>query len=333
VDADERLADYLAGELDADERTAFEAELARDAELRAQLAALRRADEALSHLSSPAPPAGFDERLDARLDRELDDLFGSRTAPADELAERRARRAIPRWVLATSGAAAALIVVAGVGIVAGGLGGLDGADDGLALDEPVSSLDAERGPVPEVGADMTLGLDAGPVIVAEDRAIEDEDVAGLLAVSGPLLLADAQLDPETAARLRPGYLDVLGVGETEAPAEAPDGADATDDADGAVAAERSDDAPQTFEAPAETALRTRGEVEPDDRRAVTRCLDVLMADSPTAIPVYAELAVRDDEPVVVLGLVDEDPSTGTFSRREIWVLSRADCQVRFFSQN
>lgn len=67
----ERLTAWLAGDLDPVEAGELAAALAQDPVLREQLAALQRADAALANLEPTAEPAGFAERLDARLADEL----------------------------------------------------------------------------------------------------------------------------------------------------------------------------------------------------------------------------------------------------------------------
>lgn len=67
----ERAAAYLAAELTADERRLFEADLARDAVLRAQLDAMQRADEALTTLPATRLPDDAVARLDAVVTAEL----------------------------------------------------------------------------------------------------------------------------------------------------------------------------------------------------------------------------------------------------------------------
>jgi hypothetical protein len=323
VDHAERLADYLAGELDADERAALEAELARDGALRARLEALRRADTALSRLSSPTPPEGFDARLDARLDQELASLLESSTSEpvVDELAERRAQRQVPRWVVAVSGAAAGLIVLAGVGVVI--TNGLGSSPDESPFDMGPTSLDAADDDVPaeERAEAMELPM-AGPQIVDRDRDLDDAAIGSMLAEGEPLALADFGLEPATALELRGSYLDALGVGEVGV-AEADDPDEAADPADDAAAA---DDAGERL------MLRTDGEVSDQDLADVSRCLAVLLEDSPTALPVYAELGTRDGESVIAIGFVSEDPTTGLFTRREVWIMSREGCEVRGFVQ-
>ncbi len=340
----ERLADYLAGELDADEQAALEAQLVRDPALRAQLEAIRRADASLSHLDSPAPSAGFDARLDARLSEELASIFASdettrETAlaagespasehpPPDELAARRARREPPRWVLAASGVAAALVLVAGGGLV---LSQILSQDDQPTADGTLQTFGAESD-VDEFADDAEIPAEAagpsGPQVISTDRELDDDTAAMLVDEDAPLDLAEASLDAADADRVRADYLDVFGVlpptAEDEAFEESDEGdapdADSADDLD---AERRLDD----------HRLDVTGDVSADDLADVTRCLNVLLEDSPAAVPVYAELASRDGEPVVAYGLVTRDPGTDTFSRRELWILSRDTCEVRYFAQ-
>lgn len=341
MDPADRLASYLADELDPEERAAVDAELARDAALRAQLAALQRADSALGGLRSPQPPAGFDARLDARLDAELDAVLGPATdaaaAPAgahppevtdepdtaggsaatdagDELAARRQARGLPRWAVAVSGAAAALVVIAGVGVLVGDLFG--GVEDDMVttMDAPSEAPPADM-EVAEDGDDA-VAAPTGPTIVATGRAVTEDGLGGLLGDPTAFGLADLGLDPASASGVRDAYLAVL-------PFER------------AVA---QDDAPETERADpelgplADAELRLVGDVDDATLAEVTRCLDVVLADSPTAIPTYAELLTVDGEEVIALGLITEDPATGAFTRRELWVVTRDGCDVRLFTQ-
>jgi hypothetical protein len=342
VDHVERLADYLAGELAADEQAAFEAQLARDPALRSQLDAVRRADASLDRLASPNPPEGFEARLDARLDRELPAILDLMTStetetaastPVDELAERRARRTPPRWLLAASGAAAALVVVAGGGLaIRGMLGpGADETADGASLTQTFG-LDADDAPAED--AESLVEAADGPLIVATGRELDNDTADMLVEDDLALGLADRGLDPVGAAATRSSFLDVFLGGapaqETD-PLEAP--ADDADDAVGADAPDSDERDDMTFAIdPTDPRLRIEGAVTDDDLADVARCLDVVLRDSPDAIPTYAEIGTRDGDEVVALGLVTSDPATGTFARRELWVLDRATCDVRHIVQ-
>ena len=331
MDHAERLADYLAGELAADERAALEAQLARDPALRRQLEALQRADASLAELESPAPSEGFERRTDARLERELDAIFAAETPAAagtapssttDELAVRRARRAPPRWVIATSGAAAALVVVAGVGIAISGGFGIPSEDELATEDGAIQPLDADDAPTAERAESPAEAAD-GPLVVARDRELDDAAADRLVEDGEALELAFAGLDPDTAAGMRPSYLDVFAL-RADAPEILADEPDSLEEAD--------DEVPAAGLDTAHPFLRTSGPVTDAQLADVSRCLGILLEDSPNAIPVYAELATRDGEEVVALGLVDEDPGTGRFERRELWILSRDGCEVRHFVQ-
>lgn len=102
--SDEALSAYLAGELDEEAATAFEARLAADPALAKQLDALAGALVALGGGDDMEPPQGFDERLGVRLEAE--------GAAADLDARRRA--ASRRWgAIATAAAAVAVLGIAG----------------------------------------------------------------------------------------------------------------------------------------------------------------------------------------------------------------------------
>ena len=346
----ERLADYLAGELDADEHAALTAQLARDPALRAQLEAMQRADGSLAHLDSPAPPEGFDARLDARLAEELTTIFASseatsRTAdapapaggdaassahdPHDELAARRARRQPPRWILATSGAAAALVLVAGGGIL---LSQLLSQDEQPSADGTMQTFGAESDDGPDEFADdadipAEEAAPIGPQVTSTGRNLDDDTAATLVTEDAPLELAEVGLSAADAGRVRASYLDAFGARPPTAEHETLEEAEADETPD--------TDATEDLDAErrlGEHFLDVRGDVSPDDLSDVTRCLEVLLEDSPEAVPVYAELATRDGEAVVAYGLVTRDPGTDTFSRREVWILARDTCEVRYFAQ-
>jgi hypothetical protein len=324
VDPAERLAAYLAGDLDADEHTALEAELARDAALRGELAGMRRADAALAELSSPTPPVGFEDRLRAALAPVLAGELGSDAdhatavaAPAsptgDELAaRRRQRRERPRWVPVLGGVAASLVLVA-AGISAVSLLRGDDAEDGFAVTMDAMTDDAGA---PEADGD-------GPVVVTEGRSLDSDDADDLLA--GPVLdeLVGRELDPATGAELAERWSAQLGADATTALQLPSD-----ERAEGDVPDAAADDEAVEETAPAEEAAAA----DVDDGTAIARCLTELLGGGDAAIPAYVELATFEDRPAIVFGLVSVDPATGAFTRPEVWILDRADCQVLRFSQ-
>jgi negative regulator of sigma E activity len=344
VDAAERLAAYLAGELDADERTALEAALARDAELRRELAAIRRADAALGALTSPTPPPGFEERLHAALAAELTAQLGTaRPSPAaraseqaatgghpaggsstwDELAARRKQRQRPRWIPVLGGVAASLVLLA-TGIAVVNLGAGDDAGSDMAVTMEASD---DAGGLEEGAADL-----GGPVVLDEGRTIDADDADALLA--GPALadVTDRQLPPAEGAAVADQWAAQLG-----APGEraleslpAPEERAAED-----VEEEAAEDADVATDGAApETDLdAATGPV--DDDEALTRCLAELLDGldgAEPAIPAYVEFVTYDGRPAIVYGLVTVEPSTGAYTRSEVWIVDRADCQVVRFAQ-
>ncbi len=318
MDTGERLAAYLSGDLDPDERTALEAELDGDPALRAHLARLRRSDEALAALRDDVTlPDGFSDRLQQRLAPELDAVL------SDELAARRARRGAPRWLLAASAAAAVVAVVAGgIGLVSTG-GGDDagesaGGDAGVALDGADDTGMAES----------MLAPSQGPVIVDRGRSLDRDDLQAL--ADDPdvqAALADGPVAEDPAA-VALDYAVTLGL-PSDAPALRQD---TTEDAqDGAETA-----APRAPASAATTSLQVqvRGDVSDDERATVGACLAVLYEDAAApVVPVYAELAEdTDGTPVVVYAALAPD-ADGEYARLEVWMVDRETCQPRLFVQS
>jgi negative regulator of sigma E activity len=349
VDA-ERLAAYLAGELDADETAALEAALARDTGLRAQLTAMRRADEVLAALPRTELPEGFERRLHAAVDAELAAQRHAATGAAtdgaateearttrraDELASRRERRGWS-WLPAFAGAAAAVAVLGAVVIGLGPLGaGDDTADTMMTLD-----ADDADGAEEEMATEALPGPGEAPTIVAADRdldeALADELLASveLQAVADQALGADPGRSIATAwgEALRLAVPGSFEMGTTAAPDAMEDDGEADEDTD--TGADPGEEVAGTHEQRTFGPVRllADGALEEEDGAAVTRCLDEVLAGGVDAIPAYVELATFGGEEVVVLGLVTFDPAKGGFTRPEVWILDRVDCQVRRFSQ-
>ncbi len=337
----QRLADYLAGELDPDEHRAIEAQLARNPALRARLQRLRDADAALAGLPPADPADGFEQRLDDALAPVLrerladggiaasgagadgragddtpagvpDDVVG-----ADELARRRdrsARRA--SWPRAVGGVAAglALLGVAGVAML-----GLPGAQEDLATTTDTPTTES---------ADEALG--EGPVVLATDRDLDDADVASLLDDHALTSLARRDLDAGRGTTLAERYTGVL----------------ADDDRLSALHGARS--APEADDAPADDAdtladLEADGAADPGpgtdpadlDARAradIRRCLDTLLEGAQAPVPAYVEVTSYQGEPAIAFGLLGRGADGQRYERLEVWVLDRSDCQVRTFQQ-
>lgn len=312
METGERLAAYLAGELDADETRALEAELARDPRLRAKLEAIRSTDAALASLPVIEPPAGFSERLRAAVRTELDDHL---PADGDELAARRARR---RGTAGTGGTrswwpqvavAAAVLAVAGIGITQLGQGGADSGEE-AALES--ADTTAEMAPMEAA---------AGPTVVAAGRTFDAESLRDLADDTRFDELVDRGLaGPEAAAAADEFQAEIQG----DAPADG--GARiASDDAGDADAAAGSGPA-------GDFGLRTVGDVSDEDLAVVRRCLDELLATETTVIPAYAELIEFEGQDAIVYGLVGNDPEQESYRRVELWVVGRGDCQVLHFTQ-
>lgn len=328
MDTGERLAAYLSGELDPDERTALEAELAGDPGLRARLDRVRAADEALAAMPEVELPEGFSDRLHRRLAPELDAVLG------DELAARRARRSAPRWLPALGAAAVlALVVAGGVGILSTG-GGDDTAEDMAAGDTRVT---AEAGGDGEAGmAEESMGAPvAGPLVVDRGRTLTPQDLEQLANdpdVQAALRSDVVQDDPTMAAQQFS-----LALGATSAAG----GADTLDDAETRAEVESetahddqteaADSTPGALPLPP---VATQGEVDDDDRAAVAACLPVLFEDAASpVVPLYAELATDEDgTPVIVFAALSPD-AEGDFQRVEVWVLDRGTCEPRLFLQS
>lgn len=327
---EQRLADYLAGELSPDEHAALEQQLADDAALRARLARMRAADEALGSLSSPEPRPGFEGRLHAALAPEVAHAVGGApvsgpaggpgphaTPTSDELAARRSRGARTRWTWprALGGAAAGVALLAIVGIAVSGLP--TGQEDEVALDA-----------APET-ADMDAAEGQAPILLATDRELDDRDLADLLEEPTLTALARRHLDQAEGSRLaeafRAHFADDDRMQATSrqdvptAPAE-PDDAPATEADEPAVESEADDAAVQ------EDHLDARA------RADMRRCLTTLLEGGPQPVPAYAEATTYQGEAVIVYGLVGPGADGQRYDRLEVWVLERDDCQVRTFQQ-
>lgn len=74
----------------------------------------------------------------------------------------------------------------------------------------------------------------------------------------------------------------------------------------------------------------RADAPTPDPEAAERCLPHLLEEAPDrVVPVFAEVASFRGEPAVVYGLLA--PDDGTLGQREIWIVARDTCEVRFFA--
>jgi hypothetical protein len=344
VDA-ERLAAYLAGELDADESAALAAAIARDPRLRAELDAMQRADDALGSLAPTDLPAGFESRLRAAVDTELSTILrphGAEGAAAsveddttthrwtDQLAARRARRA-RSWVPAFAGAAAAVAAIAVVGIGVGVLGGGGDMDDVAGDMEMTLEADDADGSE-EAGMLPAPGPGEGPTVIAQARDLDDDLADELLSSIELQAVTDLALDADEGGSFGAGWRQALANFHTAAD----DTADEDVAVEDAPQTETDEDVAATFDRTfaEDVTVRLFADTPPSDEElaAADRCLAEVLAAGTEAIPVYLELATYQGEAAVVVGLVTFDPATEAFTRPEVWVLAREDCQVRRFSQ-
>lgn len=321
MDTGERLAAYLAGDLDADEARRLEGELARDPSLRARLAQTRRLEEALGDLPEVAVPAAFSQRLRDAVQRELDE----RPVHRDQLAERRQRRAggLPGWLPALAGAAAALVAVVAVGaVLTGGMGGSD-SDTGDEAAGEMADTAMDTGRAQDDGAAESLAAPIeGPAVVDVSASYDADTLEGLVDLEPVRRVVDRGLVDEAASETADRYAAALTT--------RPQGARATDGggeaATEAAPEEGADDGRATAD------LQRTGDVSEEDLETIRGCLAPLLSDDEPLIPVYAELATFDGRDAIVYGLVAHDPETDAFTRVQVWVVDRSDCEVLYFAQ-
>jgi anti-sigma factor RsiW len=363
VEPVDRLAAYLAGELSADEHTALEAELARDAGLRAELAAMRRADDALAGAAPTALPDGARERLLAALEpvfeAELGDPLTADAAPAarpsgvpelDELAARRRVGNRRSWLLGAGGVAAAVAAVALVGPILGDLGsGQDQADvAAMSADEARPESDVEA-TFDDAGS---AAVPVGPTVVGSGRAIDTDEVTELLAAGELEAVVARGLTVDDARGLGATWSTALGAdsdalggefranaltaddAEAETPAGSPDAESAADDGADQESADEAADLDGGDRATAEfgTAdVQLLGDVSEQDLEDVGRCLSTLVTPASVLVPALVELVTYQGEPAIAFALVG-DAADGTVTRREVWILERQTCEVRYLRQ-
>lgn len=340
----DRLAAFLADELSADERQALEAELARDAHLRAQLEAIRRADTALGGLAPTALPDGARARLLAALEPTLDTQLGRPAhAAADELAVRRRTGSRRSRLAAVGGIAAAVAAVAVLGPTLGGLGGGDDAarparDEDAATVESFAADDGR-----ESAGDAAAGRfpPVGPTLLGSGRSIDEAAATELLATGEVEAVVAQGLSPDDASSLGAAWADAFGVDAARrsdlndlgaATGEAAEGADEQEapDTEATQGGGRSDDEAADGSSPAAD-LQILGDVDAAAREEVARCLETLLDAGGVVVPTLAELVTFAGEPAIAYALVGVAPD-GTVSRPEVWVLSREDCETRYLRQ-
>jgi negative regulator of sigma E activity len=286
------LAAYLAGDLDDTDAATLERRLAGDAELRARLEATHRVLIGLTAVDEVEPPAGFADRLHARLADEQHRTGGS--ASVVVLDHRRAARR--RWAVVSSVAAGVVVLaVAGLSV----LGGLGGTGGDMAADEAAEAPAAEDTARIESFAEDQATLESG------EQATDGDEAAG---VAEPSVL-DEQVplagEQEAQERYR-GTPEVAGVLGT--PAE---------DADALAA---------RFQVALQRA-ETFGDGTPP-----ARCLDVVTtaADGPL-VPVRVETVQLEEEAAIAYILVGARPGSEVLDRAEVWIVESATCATRIFA--
>lgn len=312
VETGERLAAYLAGELDVDGTRALEAELARDPRLRARLEAIRATDEALASLTPVEPPPGFSTRLREAVADELDRQL---PADGDELAARRGRRggtAATRTWWPQVAVAAAVLAIAGFGI--------SQLTGGVADEDTEAARETDGG----LGAMTAEAPAAGPTVVAAGRTFDAESLRDLADDARFDEIVGQELDEAGAGAAADDFGAAI---QGDAPAA---------DGDTARAETEALDAGEETEAAAGSSaaigLRTVGDVSAADLEAVRACLPSLLEAQTAVIPVYAEIVTYEGQDAIVYGLVSNDPAEERYSRVELWVVGRADCHPLHFTQ-
>lgn len=313
MDTGERLAAYLAGELDVDGTRALEAELARDPSLRARLEAIRATDEALAALRPVELPEGFSARLREAVAAELDEQL---PADGDELAARRARKrgtAGTRSWWPQVAVAAAVLAVAGIGIAQ--LGGMSGGDEQAAEEADAGTMSTLE----------SLEAAAGPTVIAAGRSFDADSIRDLADDARFAELTSQELAGDAAAATAESYgAELQAPGDdTGRMADAPQGDAAQDGSQETEAAMPESEA---------IGLRTVGDVTEEDLERVRACDDELLEAESAVIPVYVELVEFEGQDAIVYGFVGNDPEQDSYRRVELWVVGRGDCQVLHFTQ-
>lgn len=287
MDTGEELAAYAAGDLDADERAAIEAQLARDPALRRRLERIERVDALLAGLPDVTPPDGLRERLDERLRADT-------VAPQqDELAQRRtARRRVWR-PLAIAAAAAAVIAVIGVGagtIMRGGGGTAEVAlDDGAGGEGPaIGPYETDNDYSPQELRRLAVNVDVREVL-------------------------PSGLTPEEAHALADRYQgELIGVEDYTASRGT-----AVQESGGEV----------TTDALTDAGADAAGTAETDAPAYQRCLPELLAGSPEPLIPVYVELARFQGEPAIIYAFASVDPESDTYRRIQVWAVARSDCHV------
>jgi hypothetical protein len=291
---DERLSAYLLGELSDRDARAFEARLAADPELAAQLDALAGALVAMGGHDGVDPPAGFEDRLDERLAQAR---HGAVVTSLDTARDRRARS--KGWWTAI-GTAAAVVAVGGV-MAANTLRGVGEYGGDMATEADDSAA------VTEDGAELYRDESA---VTAEAQGSDADAAAGAPArLMAPTLTDDqATVDDEEALLERyrgdPDVSGLLGLEIDEAA-----------------------DVAASFTAAVREAPPFASGGAPGD------CLATVTADAQAPlIPARVETLTYEGAPAVAYVLVTATPGASELDRVETWVVT-PDCTTLVFQQS
>jgi hypothetical protein len=227
-------------------------------------------------------------------------------------------------------------------VLGGGRGDDAASDTAMMLDAEDADTDGSE----EVGTLAEPGPGEGPTLLAADRDLDDDLADELLASIELQAVTDRGLDASEGRSLGSSWREAIGqltpavedgdragdAGLAEGAGEADEDAEDAEDAPMLESEEEAALAPPGLTS--QTPVRVFAEVPllDEDLAVVDRCLAEVLEGGTDAIPAYLELGNYQGEPAVVLGLVTFDPATGAYTRPEVWVVAREDCQVLRFSQ-
>lgn len=316
----ELLAAYLAGELDDAAADDLEARLGREPALARRLELLATALTELA--GAPEPPAGFEERLTARLAAERGaqgaDLGGTRAggreAKVVDLSSRR--RGSPWLALGTAAAALAVLVVGGVqrtSRLSGGEVAGEAASSAVTDEATEEATSAELRTVDELaGQGGSAGGDVADTSIAADAPVEE--------AQAPSLSVPAARDQPTEPRIDDD--EVALDDETAVRAYAAEDQAATQLL--GLPPDRAQEVSAAFRTVVERAPAFRNGLAP------AACIDAITAsvNGPVVVTRVAS-ATEDGEPRALYVLVSADDPSAPLNRVEAWLVDTS-CATRLF---
>ena len=347
-DADaEALSAYLAGELGDAESRELERRLAAEPQLAAQLDALADALVALGGFDAVEVPAGFDERLEARLARERGAPPSAVGAPIDLAARRRKRQGA--WLgIGTAAAVVALGAVMFSGVLRDGLAGGGGAEE-AALEsagrDMAGSESAAEGGDTELygggGAATGAGAATGPVVRNRQVAVADEQAlrrrfsarAEAQELLGVPVEEAAALQKRYTASLRELTLERSSV---RAPLKQEPVESSADDGGAEGSAPPPEENQDTAVSGGGSGPNSSGAAPPPPARSVVpgadRCLATIMRGQAPLVPVRVESLRYEGRPVIAYLFVTVSRGSGELDRTELWVVRPRTCATVVFQQ-